>query len=276
MRDDMKTLKLGLFIIGTVALLSLLAPYITENPYKTDMLNRLSPPSLEHPFGTDQLGRDLFAQVLYGARVSLFVAFAITLLSLAIGCLIGAISGYVGGVLDDIIGRIIDTFMSIPDIVLNIAMVGIFLVTLDITSSIWIVILAITITNWVSYARIARGLCLSLKEKEFVILSKACGASDVWILFKHIIPNMINPLIVLATLNIGNVILTISTLGFLGLGIQPPTPELGTILNSGKNYLTVAPWITGFSGLMIMIIVLGFNLIGEGLRDLLEPKSRYD
>ncbi|WP_017980922.1 ABC transporter permease [Methanocaldococcus villosus] len=272
----MKTLKLGLFIIGTVALLSLLAPYITENPYKTDMLNRLSPPSLEHPFGTDQLGRDLFAQVLYGARVSLFVAFAITLLSLAIGCLIGAISGYVGGVLDDIIGRIIDTFMSIPDIVLNIAMVGIFLVTLDITSSIWIVILAITITNWVSYARIARGLCLSLKEKEFVILSKACGASDVWILFKHIIPNMINPLIVLATLNIGNVILTISTLGFLGLGIQPPTPELGTILNSGKNYLTVAPWITGFSGLMIMIIVLGFNLIGEGLRDLLEPKSRYD
>jgi peptide/nickel transport system permease protein len=147
-------------------------------------------------------------------------------------------------------------------------------VVLESTSSIWVVIFAIIVTNWVSYARLTRGIVLSLKEREFITSARMMGASDFWILLKHIIPNAIPPIIVLATLNVGNVIMTIASLGFLGLGIQPPTPEWGQILNSGKNYLTTAPWIMVFPGLAIMLAILGFNLLGDGLRDVLEPKSR--
>ena len=262
----------GLAIVTFIALMGLLAPFIAKDPYKTDLSNRLMPPSLEHPFGTDQLGRDLFSRVIYGARVSLLVAITISLISMSLGCLIGAISGYVGGYLDDIVGRIIDVFLSIPELIFNIAMVGILCVSFG--ASTWNVILAIVITNWVSYARITRGIVLSLKEREFVVSAIAIGASNFWILSKHIIPNAVGPIIVLATLNVGNVIMTIASLGFLGLGIQPPTPEWGQILNSGKNYLTTAPWIATFPGLAIMLAVLGFNLLGDGLRDVFEPKSR--
>lgn len=262
---------IGLGIVLFIALLGLLAPVIAGDPYKTNMAERLKPPSLEHPFGTDQLGRDLFSRVIYGARVSLFVAITITIISMAIGCLIGAIAGYFGGIIDDVIGRIIDVFLSIPELIINIALVGIL--SLAYGPSIWSVILAIVITNWVSYARITRGIVLSLKEREFIICAKAIGAKDSWILIRHIIPNALGPIIVLATLNVGNIIMTIASLGFLGLGIQPPTPEWGQIMNSGKNYITTAPWITFFPGLFIALSVLGFNLLGEGLRDALERRS---
>ena len=269
-----KTCLSGLIIISLITLAGLLAPIIAKDPYKTNMLERLSPPSLEHPFGTDQLGRDLFSRIVYGARISLIVAITISIISLTVGCLIGAISGYVGGVVDDIIGRIIDVFLAIPELIFNIALVGVLCVVLESTSSIWVVIFAIIVTNWVSYARLTRGIVLSLKEREFITSARMMGASDFWILLKHIIPNAIPPIIVLATLNVGNVIMTIASLGFLGLGIQPPTPEWGQILNSGKNYLTTAPWIMVFPGLAIMLAILGFNLLGDGLRDVLEPKSR--
>jgi len=269
-----KTCLAGLIIISLIALAGLLAPIIAKDPYKTKMLERLSPPSLEHPFGTDQLGRDLFSRIVYGARVSLIVAITISIISLTVGCLIAAISGYVGGVVDDIIGRIIDVFLAIPELIFNIALVGVLCVVLESTSSIWVVIFAIIVTNWVTYARLTRGIVLSLKEREFITSARMLGASDFWILLKHIIPNAIPPIIVLATLNVGNVIMTIASLGFLGLGIQPPTPEWGQILNSGKNYLTTAPWIMVFPGLAIMLAILGFNLLGDGLRDVLEPKSR--
>ncbi|WP_456472506.1 nickel transporter permease [Methanocaldococcus sp.] len=265
---------IGILIISTILLLGLLAPIIAEDPYKTNMNERLSPPSLKHPFGTDQLGRDLFSRVLYGARISLLVGIAISIISLTIGCFIGAISGYVGGIVDDIIGRIIDIFLAIPEIVFNIALVGVLCVSLKTTSSVWIVILAIVMTNWVTYARLTRGIVLSLKERDFILSAKVLGAPDWWIIIKHIIPNAIPPIIVLATLNVGNVIMTIASLGFLGLGIQPPTPELGQILNSGKNYFITAPWIMIFPGLAIMLTILGFNLIGDGIRDILEPKLR--
>ncbi|AEF96945.1 nickel transporter permease [Methanotorris igneus] len=264
----------GFLIIFSMIILGILAPVIAEDPYKTDMLKRLSPPSLEHPFGTDQLGRDIFSRVIYGARVTLLVSFAVSLLSLTIGSLIGALSGYFGGVIDDILSRITDIFLSIPEIVLNIAMVGVLSVSLNLSSSIFIVILAIVITNWVTYARITRGLVLSLKESDFVLLAKSSGANDLYILLKHILPNALLPIIVLVTLNIGNVIMTISTLGFLGLGIQPPTPEWGAMLNSGKNYIMTSPWVVVFPGLAIMLAILGFNLMGDCLRDIFEPKSR--
>lgn len=258
----------GLAIILFIVILGLSAPLIAKDPYKTNIAERLEPPSLEHPFGTDQLGRDLFSRVVYGARTSLIVAVTISALSMIIGCLMGAISGYFGGIIDDVIGRVIDIFLSIPEIVVNIALVGVFCTVYG--SSTWNVIFAVVFTNWVSYARITRGMVLSLKERDFVLCAKAIGASNSWILFKHIIPNAIGPILVLATLNVGNVIMTIASLGFLGLGIQPPTPEWGQILNSGKNYIATAPWITFFPGLFIALSVFGFNLLGEGLRDMLE------
>lgn len=261
----------GLGIIVFIVLLGVLAPLIAGDPYKTDLAERLSPPNFKHPFGTDQLGRDVFARVLWGARTSLFVAMTISLISMSLGCLIGAISGYFGGIIDDVIGRIIDVFLAIPELVFNIALVGILCVAYGIST--WNVILAVVITNWVSYARITRGIVLSLKEREFVLCAKAIGAGDGYILIRHIIPNAIGPIIVLATLNMGNVIMTIASLGFLGLGIQPPTPEWGQMINAGKNYITTAPWITFFPGFFIALSVLGFNLLGEGLRDVLERKN---
>nr|WP_245528859.1 nickel transporter permease [Methanotorris formicicus] len=269
-----KTCLVGLIVISAITLSGLLAPIVAKNPYETNMLERLSPPSSEHPFGTDQLGRDLFSRVVYGARVSLIVAITISIISLTVGCSIGAVSGYAGGVVDDIIGRVIDVFLAIPELIFNIALVGVLCVILKSTSSVWVVMMAIVVTNWITYARLTRGIVLSLKEREFITSARMMGATDWWILLKHIIPNAIPPIIVLATLNVGNIIMTIASLGFLGLGIQPPTPEWGQILNTGKNYLTTAPWIMVFPGLAIMLAILGFNLLGDGLRDVLEPKSR--
>jgi peptide/nickel transport system permease protein len=264
---------IGLLAILTITLLGLFAPLITD-PYETNIDERLKAPSLDHPFGTDQLGRDVFSRVVYGTRTSLIVAVTISIFSMVIGCLVGAISGYFGGVVDDAIGRVIDVFLSIPEIVVNIALVGVFCSVYG--SSTWNVIIAVVFTNWVSYARITRGIVLSIREREFIVCSKAVGAGDSWILLRHVIPNVVSPIIVLATLNIGNVILTIASLGFLGLGVQPPTPEWGQILNSGKNYIATAPWITFFSGLFIAGSVFGFNLLGEGLRDALERRNVFD
>ncbi len=268
-RNNLCTIGLG--IITFIAMLGILAPVIAGNPYKTNLAERLKPPSLKHPFGTDQLGRDLFSRVIYGARTSLLVSITISAISMGFGCVVGAVGGYFGGLIDDVIGRIIDVFLAIPELVFNIALVGVFCVLYG--ASTWNVVLAIVITNWVSYARITRGIVLSLREKEFVLCEKAIGAKDTYILFRHVIPNAIGPIIVLATLNMGNVIMTIASLGFLGLGIQPPTPEWGQILNSGKDYITTAPWITFFPGLFIALSVLGFNLLGEGLRDVLERRG---
>ncbi len=258
---------LGLGIIVFIALMGLLAPIIAGDPYKTNMSERLKPPSLKHLFGTDQLGRDVYSRIVWGARTTLLVALTISIISMTVGCLLGAIAGYFGGIVDDVIGRIIDTFLAIPELVFNIALVGIFCVAYG--TSIWNVILAVVVTNWVSYARVMRSIVLSLKEREFVICEKALGAGDWYILLRHVIPNALGPIIVLATLNMGNVIMTISSLGFLGLGVQPPTPEWGQMINAGKNYITTAPWLTFFPGLFIALSVLGFNLLGEGLQEVM-------
>ncbi len=261
---------LGLGIIVFIALMGLLAPIIAGDPYKTNMSERLKPPSLKHLFGTDQLGRDVYSRIVWGARTTLLVALTISIISMTVGCLLGAIAGYFGGIVDDVIGRIIDTFLAIPELVFNIALVGIFCVAYG--TSIWNVILAVVVTNWVSYARVMRSIVLSLKEREFVICEKALGAGDWYILLRHVIPNALGPIIVLATLNMGNVIMTISSLGFLGLGVQPPTPEWGQMINAGKNYITTAPWLTFFPGLFIALSVLGFNLLGEGLQEVIGRK----
>ncbi len=266
----MRLTRIGIGLLSIITLMGIFAPVIAGNPYKTNMAERLRPPSFEHPFGTDQLGRDVFSRIVWGARTSTVVAITISAISMSIGCLVGAVSGYFGGIVDDLIGRIIDVFLAIPELVLNIALVGILCVAYG--ASVWNVILAIVVTNWVSYARVTRGIVLSLREREFVLCEKAIGAGEWYILFRHVIPNAVGPIVVLATLNMGNVIMTVASLGFLGLGIQPPTPEWGQMINSGKNYITTAPWLTFFPGLFIALAVLGFNLLGEGLRDDLERK----
>ncbi len=266
----MRLTRIGIGLLSIITLMGIFAPVIAGNPYKTNMAERLSPPSFEHPFGTDQLGRDVFSRIVWGARTSTVVAITISAISMSIGCLVGAVSGYFGGIVDDLIGRIIDVFLAIPELVFNIALVSILCVAYG--ASVWNVILAIVVTNWVSYARVTRGIVLSLREREFVLCEKAIGAGEWYILFRHVIPNAVGPIVVLATLNMGNVIMTVASLGFLGLGIQPPTPEWGQMINSGKNYITTAPWLTFFPGLFIALAVLGFNLLGEGLRDDLERK----
>ncbi len=271
-RNSLCTVGLGIIVF--ITLMGLLAPVIAGDPYKTNMSERLRPPSFEHPFGTDQLGRDVYSRVVWGARTSLLVALTISVISMTIGCLLGAIAGYFGGIVDDVIGRVIDTFLAIPELVFNIALVGIF--CLAYGASIWNVILAVVVTNWVSYARVMRSIVLSLKEREFVLCEKALGAGDWYILLRHVIPNALGPMIVLATLNMGNVIMTISSLGFLGLGVQPPTPEWGQMINSGKNYITTAPWLTFFPGLFIALSVLGFNLLGEGLQEVMGKKKLFE
>ncbi len=259
---------IGFGILAFITLMGVLAPVIAKNPYKTNIAERLEPPNLKHPFGTDQLGRDVYSRVVWGVRTTLLVALTISLMSMSIGCFLGAIAGYFGGIVDDIIGRVIDVFLAIPELVFNIALVGVF--CLAYGESIWNVILAVVITNWVSYARIMRGIVISLKEREFVLCEKALGAGDLYILIRHVMPNAIGPMIVLATLNMGNVIMTIASLGFLGLGIQPPTPEWGQMINAGKNYITTAPWLTFFPGLFIAVSILGFNLLGEGLQEVMD------
>ena len=265
--------KAGIAITAFIVAMGVLAPAFGD-PCKTNMKDRLEPPSFNHIFGTDQLGRDVFVRVAFGARTTMILALTISLLSLIVGCLVGAVSGYFGGILDDVIGRIIDTFLAIPSLVFNIALVGIFCAAYG--ASIWNVVIAIVATNWVTYARVMRGIVMSVKEREFVTCLRAMGAGDMYILFRHVIPNSIGPMIVLSTLNMGSVIMTIASLGFLGLGVQPPTPEWGQMVSAGKDYITTAPWITLFPGLFIALSVLGFNLIGEGLRDELEEGFRIE
>ncbi len=269
-----KTALTGFLIIVSIAFIGIVAPFLPNDPYTADLSKRLSPPSMEHPFGTDQLGRDIFSRIAHGAKITMLIALTISLLSLLIGCILGAVSGYYGGRIDDIIGRIIDTFLAIPEIVLNIALVGVL--SLIYGDSVISIILAVVLTNWVTYARVTRGIVISIKEKEFILCTKALGADNLWILFKHVLPNALSPIVVLATLNMGNVIMTVASLGFLGIGVQPPTPEWGQMLNSGKNYITTAPWIMFFPGFFIALSILGFNMLGEGLRDVIEKKGiRY-
>ncbi len=265
---------IGLTITVFFIVVGIIGPIFTKDPFKINMLEKLRPPSFEHPFGTDQLGRDLLARVVYGTRYSLFLAFLISLVSFFIGNIIGILCGFYKGIIDDILSRLIDIFLSIPEFVFNIAFIGILSTFFSNTQSPYIVFFSLVITHWVSYARLSRALTFSLSEEDFILSSKLLGASNIWILKRHIFPSIFSSLLIVFVLNIGNLILTITTLGFLGLGIQPPLPEWGQILSSGKNYLSVAPWIVIFPGLMIMLSLLGINLLAEGLKDILEPKLR--
>ncbi|WP_419095342.1 oligopeptide ABC transporter permease [Aeribacillus kexueae] len=269
-----KFLRNKLAVFGAAFLLmiislAILAPVITPySPEKIDLLNKLQPPSKEHWLGTDEFGRDLLTRLLYGGRVSLMVGFLSVLGAITIGTAIGALAGYFGGALDAILMRFVDIMLSIPSIFLLITLTTIFQPGVDK------LILIFALTGWMGTARLVRGEFLSLRSREFVLASRTIGTSNGKIIFSHILPNAMAPIIVSATLNVGSVILAESALSYLGLGIQPPTASWGNMLQNAQNFtiLLKAWWYPLFPGLMILMTVLCFNFIGDALRDALDPK----
>ena len=264
-----KAATMGLIIILSLILIAILAPAISpHNPIEINLGNKLLSPSKEYPMGTDHLGRCVLSRILYGAGISLQIGVIVVGITFSIGLALGMISGYYGGVVDGVIMRIVDILLALPSIILVLVIVGV------LGPSLFNVMLALSFGGWIGYARIARGSTLSVREKEFIEATRALGTSDGYILLHHVLPNILAPIMVLGTLHLGTTILTAAGLGFLGLGVQPPTPEWGAILNEGRVFLRVAWWLTTFPGLAIMITVLAFNFLGDGLRDALDPRLR--
>lgn len=259
----------GLGIVIFFIILAVLAPIIAPYSFKEQVLaDRLSAPSSKHWFGTDDFGRDIFSRIVYGARISLWVGFFSVLGSVVAGTFLGIVSGYYGRWVDTIISRIFDIMLAFPSILLAIAVVAI------LGPSLQNALIAIAVINIPNFGRLVRSKVLSVKQEEFIMAARAVGMKDARILFRHILPNSISPVIVQATLAIATAIIEAAALGFLGMGAQAPTPEWGKMLADSKNYITQAPWTLFFPGMAIMLTVLGFNLMGDGLRDVLDPKMK--
>ena len=259
----------GLVIIVIVLAIAILAPVLTPyTPEGMDLANRFAPPSLEHPLGTDYIGRDLLSRVLHGVRISLLMVFFVLGLSIPTGVMVGAIAGYVGGWLDNLMMRITDVFMAFPPLVLALAIAA------ALGRGMLNAVLAVSLVWWPWYARLARGQVLSVKENLYVLSAQSMGSGHFRVILRHILPNCMSPILILATLDVGLVILVTSGLSFIGLGARPPTPELGSMIEETRIYLLEYPWIPTFPGLAITFIALGFNLFGDGLRDILDPTRR--
>ena len=262
--------RLALAGAGVVALLfvlSFLAPLITPyNPAHLDAWHVLLPPSAGHWFGTDELGRDVFTRVVYGARVSLKVGFVAVGIAVLIGTSVGLVAGYYGGWIDSLLMRLVDIMLCFPTFFLILAVIAM------LEPSIWYIMIIIGLTGWMGVARLVRAEVLTLREREFVLAARGLGASDLRIIVRHILPNALSPVLVAATLGVAGAILTESALSFLGIGVQPPTPSWGNILTAGKDYIEFAWWLSLFPGLAILVTVLAYNLLGEGLRDALDPR----
>ena len=261
-------------VLVLMTLLVTSAPLSGYSATELDSKNEFAKPSVVHWFGTDELGRDVFTRILYGGQISLAVGIFSSLISLAIGVIVGAVSGYYGGWIDNVLMRITDTFLIMPVVfvlILFSALLRELPALSEFRSSVWLVIFAISSFAWMWPARIARGLCLVLREREFVSASRALGASDARLIFHRILPNSLGPLLVSATLQMAYAIITESGLSYLGFGIQPPTPSWGNILESAQVHVYRAPWLAVFPGLMIFITVIAINFVGDGLRDAFDP-----
>jgi peptide/nickel transport system permease protein len=264
-----KIALVGLGIVVFFILLAIFVPLLAPYDFKEQNLaERLQPPSSEHFFGTDDFGRDIFSRVIYGARISLWVGFFSVLGSVIVGSLLGIIAGYYGRWIDSIISRLFDIMLAFPSILLAIGIVAV------LGPSLQNALIAIAVINIPNFGRLIRSRVLSIKQEEYVMAAKAIGMSDMRILFHHILPNSMAPIIVQGTLAIATAIIEAAALGFLGLGAQPPNPEWGKMLADSKDFLTQAPWTMIFPGLAIMLTVLGFNLMGDGLRDALDPRMK--
>ncbi len=270
-----RTALFGLVVVALVFAASLGAPWLSPwDPIEQDISNRLKPPGSHgpsgrvHVLGTDHLGRDLLARVILGARPALMVGFAAVAISGIIGMVVGLVSGYFGGRVDDVFMRLADIQLAFPFILLAIAVIGV------LGPSLPVIIVVIGVSSWVVYARVVRGAVLSLREREFVQAALALGSRDGRILLRHILPNAFTPWLVVATLDMARVIVIESALSFLGLGVQPPTPTWGGMLADGRVYISTAWWLATFPGLAILVTVLEINLFGDGLRDTLDPRLK--
>ncbi|MEN6509334.1 MAG: oligopeptide ABC transporter permease [Smithella sp.] len=264
--------KLALTGCGIVILLfavSLLAPVIAPyDPGAIDLKNVLASPSAEHWFGTDQLGRDVLSRMIWGARISLKVGFVATGLAILIGMILGAVAGYYGGWIDAVIMRFVDIMLCFPTFFLILAVIAF------LEPSIWNIMIVIGLTGWMGVTRLVRADFISLRERDFVRAARSIGANDARIIFIHILPNALASILVAATLGIAGAILTESALSFLGIGVQPPTPSWGNILTAGKDNIDIAWWLSLYPGLAILITVVGYNLLGEGIRDASDPRLK--
>jgi len=270
-----KAALVGLSILLVVTTGAVLAPVISPaDPLLQDVSVRLKPPTLEggdgqaHLLGTDHLGRDILSRLIYGARISLAIGISAVAVAGTLGTLIGLVAGYRGGRVDDLCMRLTDTMLAMPFILLALAVIAV------LGSSLRNIIFVLGITSWVSYARVVRAEVLTLRTREFVAAAQALGGHGTRIIFRHLLPNVLTPVIVIATLEVARMIILESALSFLGLGVQPPTPTWGGMLADGRAYLSTAWWLATFPGLCIMLSVLGINLLGDWLRDILDPRLR--
>ncbi len=255
-------------IVLTMFLMAAAASLSAADPAAIDVSLRLLPPSWQHPLGTDDLGRSVLLRMLYGARISLLVGFLAVGISCAIGIVLGALAGYYGRWIDAVIMRFVDIMLCFPTFFLILAVIAF------LEPSIWNIMIVIGLTSWMGVARLVRAEFLSLRQRDFVLAAQALGASDLRLIFRHILPNALSPVLVSATLGVAGAILTESALSFLGIGVQPPTPSWGNMLITGKQTLGSAWWLSVFPGLAILITVLGYNLLGEGVRDALDPRLK--
>jgi peptide/nickel transport system permease protein len=264
-----KIALLSLIFTFAVIILAIIAPYITPfNPDKINVNEILKAPSFAHLLGTDQLGRDVLSRLIYGSRISIEVGFIAVSISMFIGVIIGAFSGYYSGLVDSILMRFVDIMLTFPSFFLILAISAI------LKPSIINIMIIIGLTSWMGVARIVRAEFIQNRQKDYVLAAKASGAGGLYIIFSEILPNCIAPILVSATLGIATAILIQASLAFLGIGMMPPTPSWGGMLSRGKTYIMVAWWLTLFPGIAILLTVLSFNLIGEAIRDALDPRTR--
>lgn len=259
---------IGLVIILGLIAAAALAPWITSsNGLEPDLVNRLQAPSAEHWFGTDQLGRDIFDRIIWGSRITLYIVGLVTIIVVPIGLVIGVIAGYLGGLVDSVLMRLTDIFLAFPRLILAMAFVAVLGPGLENA------VLAIALTTWSPFARIARAEALTIRNSEFILAAQVQGVSTVGILTRHVTPLCASSVIARLTLDMAGIILTAAGLGFLGLGAQPPTPEWGAMISLGRQYLIDQWWVPTVPGIAILVVSLGFNLLGDGLRDVFDPKS---
>jgi peptide/nickel transport system permease protein len=259
----------GALIMLLFVLAALLAPLISPyGPLEQNIAQSLKPPSAEHLLGTDKLGRDILSRLLYGARISLVVGAAVVAGAGLIGTLIGLAAGYLGGWADEVMMRVTDVFFAFPALILAMAIAG------ALGPSLQNALIAIIVVTWPVYARLVRGQVLTIKEREFILAARALGVSEPRIVLRHVLPNSLAPLLVQASFDLGAAILSVAGLSFIGFGAQPPTPEWGVMISEGRNYMATQWWLATFPALAILVVVTGFNLLGDGLRDLLDPRLR--
>ena len=259
----------GGLIVLSVFVIALFAPMLSPyDPATIDVEKVLTGPTQAHPLGTDELGRDILSRMIWGSRISLMVGFVAVGISILIGVLIGAVAGYHGGWIDDVLMQFVDIMLSIPTFFLILAVIAL------VEPSIWNIMIVIGVTSWMGVARLVRGQFLALNEMDYVTAARALGAKDGRMIFFHILPNAMSPVYVSAVLGVAGAILVESSLSFLGLGVQPPTPSWGSIITGGKDTIEIAWWISLFPGLAILFTVLGYNLLGEGLQDALNPRLK--